>query len=42
MQLVQRYIEGLFYTCPANFFFLCIGIAIFEERWGGTSSRIQR
>ena len=25
-------IEGLFYTCPANFFFLCIGIAIFEEK----------
>lgn len=25
-------IEGLFYTCPANFFFLCIGIAVFEER----------
>ena len=24
-------IEGLFYTCPANFFFLCIGIALFEE-----------
>jgi len=24
-------IEGLFYTCPANFFFLCIGIAVFEE-----------
>lgn len=25
-------IEGLFYTCPANFFFLCIGIAVFEEK----------
>lgn len=25
-------IEGLFYTCPANFFFLCIGIVIFEEQ----------
>ena len=24
-------IEGLFYTCPANFFFLCIGVAVFEE-----------
>ena len=24
-------IEGLFYTCPANFFFLCIGMALFEE-----------
>jgi drug/metabolite transporter (DMT)-like permease len=24
-------IEGLFYTCPANFFFLCVGVAVFEE-----------
>lgn len=24
-------IEGLFYTCPANFFFLCVGVALFEE-----------
>ncbi|CEF98799.1 Triose-phosphate transporter domain [Ostreococcus tauri] len=25
-------LEGLFYTCPANLFFLAIGVAIFEER----------
>ena len=25
-------VEGLFYTCPANFFFLTLGIALFEER----------
>jgi drug/metabolite transporter (DMT)-like permease len=24
--------EGLFYTCPANFFFLALGVAIFEQR----------
>ena len=24
--------EGLFYTCPANFFFLSVGVAIFEQR----------
>jgi drug/metabolite transporter (DMT)-like permease len=29
----QRFglVEGLFYTCPANFFFLCVGVALFEE-----------
>jgi len=25
-------LEGLFYTCPANFFFLSVGVAIFEQR----------
>ena len=25
-------LEGLFYTCPANFFFLSIGVAVFEQR----------
>jgi len=25
-------LEGLFYTCPANFFFLALGVAIFEQR----------
>lgn len=25
-------LEGLFYTCPANFFFLAVGVAIFEQR----------